>query len=421
MNRSLVLVWGLMFSGTAHAACVWEGSASSFFRCLMDTSEVVDDNTGRLDGLEEAVWDLSDAMLTAGDVLSTVAGEGYALLVDIAPVGLTGLFSDLEGIPEGLLDGDDDTLSMLVCAEGEVAVFEGGGWVCGEASGVTMEWVSAEMSDLLARMEELEASSGAVGDGVLYGDYTIYNNVDLAGLIGYTEVTGELIIQASTLPSLVGLESLTSVGNNLTINDSRSLTSLEGLNSLTSVGGDLKITFNGDLTSFEGLNSLTSVGGYLNLESNVSLMSLEGLNGLTSVSEQVYIERNDSLTSLEGLNSLTSIGNNLSITSNVSLMSLEGLNSLTSIGGELAIGNNDSLTSLEGLDSLTSVGEHLIIIDNDSLSSLEGPDSLTSVGESLYIEYNLALCLSLVDAFASMLESWGWSDSLYSSGNDDGC
>jgi hypothetical protein len=26
-----------------------------------------------------------------------------------------------------------------------------------------------------------------------------------------------------------------------------------------------------------------------------------------------------------------------------------------------------------------------------------------------------------VDAFASMLESWGWSDSLYSSGNDDGC
>ena len=100
MNRSFVLGLGLMFSGAAQAACGWGGSASDFFRCMMDTSVVVDDHTatlaevdGRVDALEDATWDLSSMMLTAGDVLSTVAGEGYALLVDIAPVGLTGSFT----------------------------------------------------------------------------------------------------------------------------------------------------------------------------------------------------------------------------------------------------------------------------------------------------------------------------------------
>jgi hypothetical protein len=384
-----------MFSGTTHAACVWEGSASSFFRCLMETSEVVDDNAARLDGVEAAVWDLSDALLTAGDVLSTVAGEGYALLVDIAPVGLTGVFSDLEGIPEGLLDGDDDTVGRLTCAYGEVPVYDVTGWVCGEASDVT----AGEIGDLVARLEALEASSASsVGGGVLYGDYTINNSADLAALAIYTEVTGDLIISASTLPSLTGLEDLNSVMGSLIINDSDSLTSLEGLEGLSSVG-NLMISINDSLINFNGLEGLSSVSGDLDVTNNDSLINFNGLEGLSSV------------------------GGYLGVSTNSSLLSFDGLEGLSSVGGDLYVSFNDSLLSFDGLEGLSSIGLSLSIHYNYLLTSLDGLGGLTSVSGGISIYYNSVLCMSIVDAFLADLSALDWIDEgvgFYAE-NDDGC
>ena len=109
----------------------------------------------------------------------------------------------------------------------------------------------------------------------------------------------------------------------------------------------------------------------------------------------------------------------LFIDDNDALTSLEGLNRITSVGGYLNIQSNAALTSVEVLNSLTSVGGYFEIVSNDGLTSLEGLNSLTSIGGNLAIYASPALCQSLVDAFVSMLESWGWSDTPYTPGNAD--
>ncbi len=68
-------------------------------------------------------------------------------------------------------------------------------------------------------------------------DYTITDRASLNALTGYSEVTGGLRIRLSTLTNLDGLECLTSVGENLSIDTNLYLTSLHGLKNLTLLGG----------------------------------------------------------------------------------------------------------------------------------------------------------------------------------------
>ena len=417
MVRILGVVCGVGFSGVAQAACLWEGSASTFFRCLMDVTVVVDENqeaTGsnasRLDVLEDALWDLSAVVVTVGDVLSVVADEGYALLVDISPVGLTGLFSDLDGIPAGLADGDDDTLAMLVCPDGQVAVAFGGGWVCGEAS-------SGDVDDLAARVAALEMLSGASASGILYGDYAISNSVDLAGMGGFTEITGGLNINSGMLPSLETLSSLTTIGGSLWISDSDGLEDLDGLHNLTSIGEGLYIDGNAALTNLDGLNSLTTLGGDLSIYRNDALTNLDGLSGLTSVGTNLYIEYNDVLEDIDGLSSLTSVGDWLAIQSNASLLHLDGLSSLTSVGGWVQVEYNDSLMNCDGMVGLTTINGTMEINGNYALTSL-GFSNVELVTGNLGITSNWELCQSGADAFLVGVVVEGEA---YAYDNNDGC
>jgi hypothetical protein len=57
---------------------------------------------------------------------SSVGGESLATEEDLADLS----WSDLDDIPEELLDGDDDTLSGLTCGEGEWLSSVGGAWTC---------------------------------------------------------------------------------------------------------------------------------------------------------------------------------------------------------------------------------------------------------------------------------------------------
>jgi hypothetical protein len=420
MVRVLAVVFGVGFSGLAQAACPWEGSASTFFRCLMDVTVVVDENqeatgsnSSRLDVLEEALWDLSASVVTAGDVLSVVADEGYALLVDISPVGLTGLFSDLDGIPAGLADGDDDTLAMLVCPDGQVAVAFGGGWVCGEAS-------SGDVDDLAARVAALEMLSGASASGILYGDYAISNSVDLAGMGGFTEITGGLNISSGMLPSLETLSSLTTIGGSLWISDSDGLEDLDGLHNLTSIGAGLYIDGNAALTNLDGLNSLTTLGGDLSIYRNDALTHVDGLSSLTTVGANLYIEYNDLLEDIDGLSNLTSVGDWLAIQSNGGLLHLDGFSSLTSVGGWVQIEYNAALMNCDGMVGLTTINGTMEINGNYALTSL-GFSNVELVTGNLGITSNWDLCQSGVDAFVEGVVVEGdWGDAV-SYDNNDGC
>jgi len=172
------------------------------------------------------------------------------------------------------------------------------------------------------------------------------------------------------LTSLTGLENITSLGGDLSIDNNYALTSLTGLENITSIGGDLSIEDNIALTSLTELENITSIGGDLSIEFSYALISLTGLENIGSIEGDLELYYNPSLTSLAGLENLTSIGGDLEIYSNHTLTSLMGLENLDSIGGRLSISENEALTSQAGLDNIDahSIAD-LWIIFNTSLSA----------------------------------------------------
>ncbi len=80
------------------------------------------------------------------------------------------------------------------------------------------------------------------------GDYTITDSADIAALSGYTEVTGTLTIENTSLTSLTGLENITTVGGNLYIEFNDSLTNLCALYNVNLGEGILVISSNNVLS-----------------------------------------------------------------------------------------------------------------------------------------------------------------------------
>ena len=73
------------------------------------------------DGDMEAWTCGPDKMLTPEQVDDIVSDKGYAMDSDLAPVAKTGSFTDLNDMPEGLADGDDDTQLDEVAVDQMVA------------------------------------------------------------------------------------------------------------------------------------------------------------------------------------------------------------------------------------------------------------------------------------------------------------
>ncbi len=75
---------------------------------------------------------------------STIGGAGIATEDDLADLG----WGDLADIPADLADGDDDTLGVLLCGEGEWISVVGGSWTC-------TAWMPPE---------RIDTTSGTTGD-----------------------------------------------------------------------------------------------------------------------------------------------------------------------------------------------------------------------------------------------------------------
>ena len=69
----------------------------------------------------------------AVDLLAGSSMDGHSLLTEDSALD----WSQLDGVPSGLDDGDDDTLASLSCADGEVAAWDAGSgaWVCESPGG----------------------------------------------------------------------------------------------------------------------------------------------------------------------------------------------------------------------------------------------------------------------------------------------
>ena len=218
-----------------------------------------------------------------------------------------------------------------------------------------------------------------------------------------TKIEGDVTISGSDITNLIGLNSLDSIGGDLTIIDNPVLDSLKGLEGIPSLSWNLTIENNAALTSLKGLDSVSSVHR-LKIINNDSLTSLSGLDNLNVISLLMTISDNDALTSLNGLNNLSHIpvaynACGLSISNNASLVNLNGLENLSSVGGSFNISGNSSLISLDGIDSLIYTGHcssrggsdtSFRITDNDSLSSLSALANLSNV-HGILISDNFSL------------------------------
>ncbi|MEE4260793.1 MAG: T9SS type A sorting domain-containing protein [Bacteroidales bacterium] len=214
------------------------------------------------------------------------------------------------------------------------------------------------------------------------------------------EIEGDVTIgqwPPGDIVNLNELSVLTSIGGELSINNTQFLTNLSDLYNLNSIGDGLVIGYNDSLQNLTGLNNITSIDGPITIYSNKELTSLTGLEGLTSVEGNIEITGNEKLTNLSGLVNLGSLGGNLIIgdyvkypefwvcRGNSSLESISSLCKLTSITGDLYVICNTSLTDLIGLHNITSVGGDLIISSNDSLVNLLSLSHLDTIYGNLEI------------------------------------
>ena len=236
---------------------------------------------------------------------------------------------------------------------------------------------------------EIASDCGVTIPCLPFGNYYFFTQEEIDSFqVNYPDcmdLEGEVIISGNGITNLQGLDLVTSVSGNLTINGNEILTDLSGLNSLTSIEGSLTIFDNDSLSSLTGLNSLTDIAGDFSIYANFNLIGLTGLNSISFIGGHLTIFYNDSLTTLSGMDSLNLITGNLEIYENDNLINISGLNSLTSINGSLEIHENDNLTSISGLNNLESVGGDLTFYYNNNLTTLSGLNSLTSIAGSLRV------------------------------------
>ena len=341
------------------------------------------------DGLDDGD---DNTQLSESEVDGMVADNGYAMAAD----AFSRMWSDLIGVPEDLADGDD-TLS-----EDEVDAY-----VADDIAALIEE--IAVLREQVVELESTveDASESSVGT-VMYGDYFIYNSADLAALEDFTEVRGKLHIESSGLPDLHALSALTTVTNEVLIQNCGALTSLEGLDGLINVGS-IKISQNDLLTSLGGLSALTNIGdgsGDLQIQGNPLLTSLEGLENVTQAGNVNVLSSR--LLSFRGLNNLAEI-RDLHAYYNHDLLTLDGLESLTTVSGDIHFSDNSSLTTTAGLDGLVTI-RGLGFANNESLSSI---DSLFSIeeftGSTLTLRDHPSLCTSAVESFQEHLAAIGAS------------
>ncbi len=240
-------------------------------------------------------------------------------------------------------------------------------------------------------------------------DLTIVGNgdlVDLSALARLEAVQGDLVLVASeSLPSLQGLERLERVEGKMQLT-SLGVDTLMPLQSLTTVGETMSIDFAERLTDLAGLEALESVGS-LKINNNARLESLHGLDALETIPGELTIAANSALQSLDGLQSLLSIGDELRIEANYALVDLSGLGALNEVGSNLNINYNSALPNVDGLTSLYEVGNNVELTQNDALIRVDGLSAVSRVGGDVVVEWNELLCESDAESWAFAIPDVG--------------
>jgi predicted GH43/DUF377 family glycosyl hydrolase len=309
------------------------------------------------------------------------------------------------------------------------------------------------LNNRLKNLEGLSELSIIEGKLILSQNDSLQNLVGLEKLSTVSDIS---IFSSDQLSSLNGLEGISTIPGHLSITGADTLNDLSALNNLTSIGGSLSFGWlwigNASLEDLKGLEKLTYIGEDLSIQRNPALKSLTGLEGLKYIGEELHIgncyanakdlvQGNDRLQDFTGLDNLETIGGNIRCWCNDSLTSFHGLQNLDSVDGihvsdpiesfhqliSLAhIGegglqiNHTNIKNFNGLGNVTSFSGVLYISENDSLTSLSGLDGLDAgTISNIYIDNNPLLSYCNVQSVCDFLSAPGGEVSIYD--NAPGC
>ena len=179
--------------------------------------------------------------------------EDFVTSASLSDLAGSGHWLDILGVPEGLDDGDDDTLAALVCTDGQVPVFEEdvGGWICGAGGGSGVIEIGGELLTVGSRGEgsayEALDTPLSVPDGIVTGATSarfVPDDIDIV------TVSIDLVVDHPD-PSQLRVVLTSPEGTSLTIVDGATteLTSIDG-----NFGWEFAIE-GGDRYSFHGENA----------------------------------------------------------------------------------------------------------------------------------------------------------------------
>jgi hypothetical protein len=237
---------------------------------------------------------------------------------------------------------------------------------------------------------------------VFAGERTTLDGLEGLVSAGHVQITGNgvaslrplrnlstaisLAVAQTQLQSLRGLERLTELGGDLTLQENPNLESLEGLSGLSAISGTFLLGGNPRLASLSGLSNLRQAGSFA-FGSLPLLTNFAGLARLTTLTRGMELFDLPALANLQGLESLTSVGGNVQLRELSGLSSLSGLNGLTRVDGVLTLQSLPLLRDLSGPGALSATNG-VEIYGNATLASLAGMAALSSVGSGQLVIRN---------------------------------
>ncbi len=220
--------------------------------------------------------------------------------------------------------------------------------------------------------------------------FTSFATVDLPFLSGDGPSDNKVTFKNNAfLNDLSGLgEFMNGPFDTVVVENYAALTDMTGFD----VGGIIEQNFtfrlsqNPQLSTLSGMDNLISIGE-LQLVGNPNLIALNGLENVT-IFERLELIDNILLSNLNGISQVLGFDKGLTISGSSSLTSLTDLQNLILVpDGSLIIDNNNQLTDLNGLNNLSSVSS-LVISNNQNLITLVHLNDLDAVIEDLEISDN---------------------------------
>lgn len=277
------------------------------------------------------------------------------------------------------------TLAMIVMGLTLAACQMGDGDAALSRAGLAEGAPPARSAGELAPGEAAAAASCSAG--VWSGDYIAGSQADLDALAGYTEVTGDLVIEDIDGVHLTGPACLAAVGGTVRIYDNAWIASVSGFDRLRTIGGRLVVIDNRRLTAFSGFDELRTIAGALIFDSNGIETVIDGFYELRTVAGNVEFNNGhyqifgfDELELVEG--ALVASNGNGPEGKNITI---HGMSELSTVGSMRFEGMGR--VALDGLGDLERVNGS-VVFDTCRVVDTTGLRDLSRIDGDLLLEYD---------------------------------